>query len=153
MAGSQQCPYISSLVIKRSLRKNLTISSTGSAERKLHSYMYWRSTGYLIIHYLQKESRKGYYIRGLWQIVHYMKCNIETLLLPSAAQRSPIMFYFCVFFNFCMSSIVSLHFAALPHKLGRYHDIIEYRDINLDTISISDGFGFNRNIDISRYIN
>ena len=37
-------------------------------------------------------------------------------------------------------------------KLGRYHDIIEYRDISLDTISISDGFGFNRNIDISRYI-
>ena len=37
-------------------------------------------------------------------------------------------------------------------KLGRYHDIIEYRDINLETISISDGFGFNRNIDISRYI-
>ena len=32
---------------------------------------------------------------------------------------------------------------------GRYHDIIEYPDINLDTISISDGFGFNRNIDIS----
>ena len=30
-------------------------------------------------------------------------------------------------------------------KLGRYHDI------NLDTILISDGFGFNRNIDISRY--
>ena len=30
-------------------------------------------------------------------------------------------------------------------------DIIEYRDINLETISISDRFGFNRNIDISRY--
>ena len=38
---------------------------------------------------------------------------------------------------------------ALDTKLGRYHDIIEYRDINLDTISILDGFGFNRNIDIS----
>ena len=38
------------------------------------------------------------------------------------------------------------------NKLGRYHDIIEYRDINLETISISDGFGFNRNIDVSRYI-
>ena len=37
-------------------------------------------------------------------------------------------------------------------KLGRYHDIIEYRDTNLETISISDRFGFNRNIDISRYI-
>ena len=37
-------------------------------------------------------------------------------------------------------------------KLVRYHDIIEYRDINLETILISDGFGFNRNIDISRYI-
>ena len=37
-------------------------------------------------------------------------------------------------------------------KLGRYHDIIEYRDINLETISISDGCGFNRNIDISQYI-
>ena len=37
-------------------------------------------------------------------------------------------------------------------QLGRYHDIIEYRDINLETISISDGFGFNQNIDISRYI-
>ena len=37
-------------------------------------------------------------------------------------------------------------------KLGRYHAIIEYRDINLEKISISDGFGFNRNIDISRYI-
>ena len=35
-------------------------------------------------------------------------------------------------------------------KLGRYHDIIEYRDINLEMISILDGFGFNRNIDISR---
>ena len=39
-----------------------------------------------------------------------------------------------------------------PRKLGQYHDIIEYHDINLETISISDGFGFNRNIDISRYI-
>ena len=37
-------------------------------------------------------------------------------------------------------------------KLGRYHDIIEYRDINLELISISDEFGFNRNINISRYI-
>ena len=37
-------------------------------------------------------------------------------------------------------------------KLGQYHDIIEYRDINLELISISDGFGFNRNNrDISRY--
>ena len=33
-------------------------------------------------------------------------------------------------------------------KLGRYQDIIEYRDTNLETISISDRFGFNRNIDI-----
>jgi hypothetical protein len=41
---------------------------------------------------------------------------------------------------------------VISNKLGRYHDIIEYRDINLETISISDGFGFNRNIDISRYI-
>ena len=35
-------------------------------------------------------------------------------------------------------------------KLGRYHDIIEYRDTKLDTISISDRFGFNWNIDILR---
>ena len=40
----------------------------------------------------------------------------------------------------------------MSSKLGRYHDIIEYRDINLETIAITDGFGFNRNIDISRYI-
>ena len=44
------------------------------------------------------------------------------------------------------------NFRIVLGKLGRYHDIIEYRDINLETISISDGFGFNRNIDISRYI-
>ena len=37
-------------------------------------------------------------------------------------------------------------------ELGRYHNIIEYGDIILETISISDRFGFNRNIDISRYI-
>ena len=37
-------------------------------------------------------------------------------------------------------------------KLRRYHDIIAYRDANLETISISDRFGLNRNIDISRYI-
>ena len=36
-------------------------------------------------------------------------------------------------------------------KLGRYHDIIEYLNTNLETISLSDRFGFNRNIDISRY--
>ena len=36
-------------------------------------------------------------------------------------------------------------------KLGRYHNIIEYRDTNLETISISDRFCFNRNIDISQY--
>ena len=30
-------------------------------------------------------------------------------------------------------------------------DIIEYRDTNLETISILDQFGFKRNIDISRY--
>ena len=46
----------------------------------------------------------------------------------------------------------SLNFVLMLTKLGCYHDIIEYRDINLETISISDGFGFNRNIDISRYI-
>ena len=39
---------------------------------------------------------------------------------------------------------------TLKPKIGRYHDIIEYRDINLETISISDGFGFNRNIYISQ---
>jgi hypothetical protein len=32
------------------------------------------------------------------------------------------------------------------------HDTIEYCDTNLETILISDRFGFNRNIDISRYI-
>ena len=37
------------------------------------------------------------------------------------------------------------------YKLGQYHDIIEYRDTNLETISILDQFGFKRNIDISRY--
>ena len=36
-------------------------------------------------------------------------------------------------------------------KLGRYHDIIEYRDTNLETISISDRFCINRNIGKSRY--
>ena len=36
-------------------------------------------------------------------------------------------------------------------KLGRYHDINEYRDTNLETILISERFGFNRS-DISRYI-
>ena len=41
----------------------------------------------------------------------------------------------------------------VPCKLGRYHDIIKYRDTNLETISISDRFGFNRNIDISRQMN
>ena len=38
-------------------------------------------------------------------------------------------------------------------KLGRYHDIIEYLNTNLETISLSDRFGFNRNIDISRQTN
>ena len=28
-------------------------------------------------------------------------------------------------------------------KLGRYHDIIEYGDTNLETLLISDRFGFN----------
>ena len=36
-------------------------------------------------------------------------------------------------------------------KLGRYHDIIEYRDTNLETISISDRFCINRNIGKSQY--
>ena len=49
-------------------------------------------------------------------------------------------------------SLTPINTRLIYTKLGRYHDIIEYRDINLDTISISDGFGFNRNIDISRYI-
>ena len=44
------------------------------------------------------------------------------------------------------------HLFRANAKLGRYHDIIEYRDINLETISISDGFGFNRDIDMSPYI-
>ena len=37
-------------------------------------------------------------------------------------------------------------------KLGRYQDIIEYRNTNLEMIVLSDLFGFNRNIDISRCI-
>ena len=40
---------------------------------------------------------------------------------------------------------------AYVTKLGRYHKIIEYRDTNLEMISISDRFGFNQNIDISRH--
>ena len=48
-----------------------------------------------------------------------------------------------------MPSVIIIEYKS---KLGRCHDIIEYRDINLDTISISDGFGFNRNIEISQYI-
>ena len=44
------------------------------------------------------------------------------------------------------------NYQQLSIKLGRYHDIIEYRDTNLETILISDRFGFNQNIDISRYI-
>ena len=42
--------------------------------------------------------------------------------------------------------------SPVPAKLGRYHDIIEYRDINLETSSISVQLGFNQNIDILRYI-
>ena len=46
---------------------------------------------------------------------------------------------------FCLKALYTF---GIPSKLGRYRDIIEYRGINLETISISDGFGFNRNINI-----
>ena len=55
-------------------------------------------------------------------------------------------------YNVTFLKALAKHWTLVVIKLWRYHDTIEYQDTNLETILISDRFGFYQNIDISRYI-
>ena len=80
-----------------------------------------------------------------WSLIDQMLCHCILLCTVDICAQS------CLGSSNALTR-VSSRYAHNLSKLGRYHDIIEYRDINLETISISDGFGLNRNIDISRYL-